>query len=75
MTPEGAYYIYGKDQEIAKAKESADIDKENKKLGDKAVGEDGKKVPEPQGKSGATWDFYKQHYGEKKAAELLGIKE
>lgn len=75
LSPGSAYVIWQKDQEIAKAKESAEIDKDSEKLSDKAKGEDGKIVPEPQGKSGATWEFYKQNYGEKKAAEMLGIKE
>lgn len=75
ISPQTAFEIWQKDQEIARAKESADIDKENKELGKKAVGEDGKEAPEPQGKSGTTWEFYKKQYGEKRAAELLGIKE
>lgn len=75
ISPETAYRIWKQDQEITKAKESADIDKENKELGKKAVGEDGKEAPEVQGKSGPTWDFYVGQYGEKRAAELLGIKE
>lgn len=72
---ETAYRIWEKDQEIAKTKESAAIDKDSKDLGNKALGQDGKPLPiKPGGeKSSATFTFYKDHYGEEKARKMLGM--
>lgn len=71
ISPGSAYIIWGKDQEIAKAKESADIDKDSKDLGDKALGEDGKPIPKKEDKPDTTTEFYEKQYGKEKAAKIL----
>jgi hypothetical protein len=71
-----AYEIYEKEQEIAKLKDSAKIDAENKDLSKNAGGEGGDLPPDKSGEEAndATFKFYKEHYGEEKAKAMLGMK-
>ena len=69
-----AYEIYDRDQRLTKAKESANIDDETRDLGKKALGQDGKPLPDKGGgeKQTATQKFYEEQYGKEKAAKMLG---
>jgi hypothetical protein len=71
-----AYEIYEKEQEIAKLKDSAKIDAENKDLSKNARGEEGDLPPDKSGEEAndATFKFYKEQYGEEKAKKMLGMK-
>ena len=73
----GAYAIWSKDQEIAKMKESAAIDADSKDLGEKALGQDGKPLPDTDKGEGrkADQEFYVGMFGKEKATKMLGSKK
>ena len=71
-----AYEIYDRDRRLAKANDSAAIDKENRDLGGRATGQDGKPLPDDKGGDEgfrkADVEFYTDQLGSKeKALKML----
>lgn len=72
-----AYEIYSRDLAIAKAKESANIDDETRDLSKKALGQDGKPLPDKGGgeKQTATQKFYEEQFGKENADRILKMEK